>query len=425
MAARIVRQRGNRITIQVEVTLGDSMLQTEEGIQRATNEVGRVATHRALERFDTDGSPIEVAGVRMTSKGRQPKHYQTPYGEVTVARHVYQTSQGGKTYCPLDQRARVVVASTPLFAKQVCWKYSQMSAGAVVRDLEENHGRHVTQAFVQDLAQAVSAVAEVKEQRWSYEVPKLEKPVRTIAIGMDGTCLLYYEGGKRQAMVGTISLYDRRGERLHTIYIGASPEYGKERFLERMRREVERVKAQYPRAYRMGVADGASENWKFLEPHTEAQLIDFWHAAEYLGRASWAVHARDEEAREAWLEDRCHELKHKRGAAKRLCRELEGVLAGKVPKRYRGALEEAVRYFGNHGSKMDYWKHTAEGRPIGSGVTEAACKVLVKQRLCGAGMRWKEQGARIVLTLRSLTTTEGRWGQFWRKVDQYGFTLAS
>ena len=27
--------------------------------------------------------------------------------------------------------------------------------------------------------------------------------------------------------------------------------------------------------------------------------------------------------------------------------------------------------------------------PIGSGVTEAACKTLIKQRFCLAGMRWK------------------------------------
>jgi hypothetical protein len=33
------------------------------------------------------------------------------------------------------------------------------------------------------------------------------------------------------AMTGTISLYDKNGERLHTIYVGAAPEYGKQHFL--------------------------------------------------------------------------------------------------------------------------------------------------------------------------------------------------
>ncbi len=58
-------------------------------------------------------------------------------------------------------------------------------------------------------------------------------------------------------------------------------------------------------------------------------------------------------------------------------------------------------------------------------MTEAACKTLVKQRLCHSGMRWKEAGAQAVLSLRGLTHTDARWGQFWRKLDQYGFDLAA
>jgi len=68
---------------------------------------------------------------------------------------------------------------------------------------------------------------------------------------------------------------------------------------------------------------------------------------------------------------------------------------------------------------MSYPKFLAEHLPIGSGVTEAACKTLVKQRLCALGMRWKNKGAGIVLSLRALTQTVGRWTQFWEKIDQF------
>jgi hypothetical protein len=34
----------------------------------------------------------------------------------------------------------------------------------------------------------------------------------------------------REAMTGSLSLYDKHGERLHTIYVGAAPEYGKKTF---------------------------------------------------------------------------------------------------------------------------------------------------------------------------------------------------
>ena len=69
---------------------------------------------------------------------------------------------------------------------------------------------------------------------------------------------------------------------------------------------------------------------------------------------------------------------------------------------------------------MDYAMHTEKNLPIGSGVTEAACKTLVKQRLCGSGMRWKDQGAKVILSLRALVQSKGRWQQFWSKIDQYG-----
>jgi hypothetical protein len=69
---------------------------------------------------------------------------------------------------------------------------------------------------------------------------------------------------------------------------------------------------------------------------------------------------------------------------------------------------------------MDYATQIANCLPIGSGVTEAACKTLVKQRLCGSGMRWKNKGARVILSLRALIQSKGRWQQFWSKIDQFG-----
>jgi hypothetical protein len=79
-----------------------------------------------------------------------------------------------------------------------------------------------------------------------------------------------------------------------------------------------------------------------------------------------------------------------------------------------------MRYFANHLHQMDYKRYQDMGWPIGSGVTEAACKTLVKQRLCRSGMRWKEDGAQMILSLRALLLTPTRWDQFWPKLEQYG-----
>ena len=73
----------------------------------------------------------------------------------------------------------------------------------------------------------------------------------------------------------------------------------------------------------------------------------------------------------------------------------------------------------------DFSQRVAAHEPIGSGVTEAACKVIVKQRLCGSGMKWKEAGAAAVLSLRCLSYTRERWGQFWSKIDRWGFPVAA
>jgi hypothetical protein len=155
------------------VKLEESLLESEEKILAALNEAGMLATVQALKRFDTDGTPIEVGGSRWTSKGQEPKAYQTPYGEVDVARHGYQTAAaGGKTYCPLDRAARIVVTSTPKFAKQVAGKFAQGSSVAVQRDLAENHGRVVARAYVQHVAEAVGAVVQAKEETWHYCNPE-------------------------------------------------------------------------------------------------------------------------------------------------------------------------------------------------------------------------------------------------------------
>ena len=55
---------------------------------------------------------------------------------------------------------------------------------------------------------------------------------------------------------------------------------------------------------------------------------------------------------------------------------------------------------------MQYAQALKSNYPIGSGVTEAACKTLVTQRMKCAGMRWNINGGQGVLTARSLIQSE-------------------
>src|SRR5436309_3666639 len=149
MSATITARTPTSFTVKVEVPYNDSMLDFEETLQRRLNEAGVLGTAEGLKQFDTDGSPITVGSVKLTTKGPIEKDYQTPYGVATLARHVYQSPQGGPTYCPLDRDARIVVTSTPRFAKILAHTYAQVSSPRLQIDLEENHGRAVCCCLLQ------------------------------------------------------------------------------------------------------------------------------------------------------------------------------------------------------------------------------------------------------------------------------------
>lgn len=411
-------------TLEVRIDISGPLLEAEEKIQAALNEAGVVATGEALKRFDTDGSAILTGAIKWTSKGQEEKNYQSPYGVTRVARHVYQTSEGGKTYCPLEREARIVASSTPRFARMVSHKVAHTPITAVQEDLEQNHGRHLSRTFIHEITDTVGSIAQAKEEDWRYETPRLDCAIASVAIGMDGSCMLTCEDGWREAMTGTIGLYDLAGKRRHTIYIGAAPEYGKATFIERMEREIAHVKRLYPKAKYVGIADGAKCNWDFLERHTDIQVLDFWHATQYLASVAQSAFPHDAAERESWLDAQCHDLKHYPGAVERILAEVEETLPQTSSRAAREAMRNTAAYFRRHRHQMDYADYRIDRLPIGSGVTEAACKTLVKHRLCASGMRWKEHGAGIVLSLRALVLTSQRWEQFWQKISQYGFALA-
>jgi len=116
-------------------------------------------------------------------------------------------------------------------------KCALLNSISAQKDLSDNHGRPVSRCYLQDVAQDVAAIAKAKDEHLSYARPELPARVATVGLGIDGTCMLFCEDGFRQAMVGTISLFDNTGEQLHTVCLGSPPEYGKEQFYERMERD--------------------------------------------------------------------------------------------------------------------------------------------------------------------------------------------
>jgi hypothetical protein len=152
--------------------------------------------------------------------------------------------------------------------------------------------------------------------------------------------------------------------------------------------------------------------------------LDFYHASEYVGKAAAVMFkgAKKKAEREAWLENQLHQLKHKQGAASRLLSVLEEYVSTTLLKNAEDAktILATITYLQNQKGRMQYAYSVARNWPIGSGVTEAVCKTLIKHRLCKSGSRWKDAGALAVLSIRGLRLTPGRWQEFWQNIDQYG-----
>jgi len=86
----------------------------------------------------------------------------------------------------------------------------------------------------------------------------------------------------------------------------------------------------------------------------------------------------------------------------------------RISKGRRKDLEGEIVFFQRNNARMNYHEHIANGWSIGSGPVEAACKTIVKARLCQSGMRWSRQGGRNILALRVLNRSN-QWAQAWKQ----------
>jgi hypothetical protein len=167
----------------------------------------------------------------------------------------------------------------------------------------------------------------------------------------------------------------------------------------------------------IAISDGGNGLEDFLRvnfPQVEEVILDFYHAAEYLGKIGRAWHPTDEDASKAWSENWCHDLKHEGGEA--VLARLRDVATQGVSNAVRVRLEEAITYFENQKHRMDYPKYRAKGWQIGSGPVESACKTVIGMRMKQGGMRWRTAGAEQVSHIRALFRSEkGQWDAFWQR----------
>lgn len=165
----------------------------------------------------------------------------------------------------------------------------------------------------------------------------------------------------------------------------------------------------------IAVTDGGNGLEEALQRHLADNLttiLDWYHAVEHLGDFAKAWHERDEPARHAWQNEATTILYEQGGSAL-----LAHLRALDLPAGTSATVQEELRkllgYFSNNEHRTDYPRYRANGWDIGSGPTEAGCKI-IGERLKGSGMRWVEDGAATVATLRALYVSGGIvWDGFW------------
>jgi hypothetical protein len=153
------------------------------------------------------------------------------------------------------------------------------------------------------------------------------------------------------------------------------------------------------------VADGAAWIWKLIQHHFPyaVQIVDWYHAVEYLAPIAHAAFGEDSPEANQWLKATRTNLWngqiHKVIAA---CRELEDHAQA------RTFAQKAITYYTNNGKRMDYARLRAAGYQVGSGTVESGCKQIATQRLKRAGARWTEEGARYTAKARAAWLS-GQW----------------
>lgn len=181
---------------------------------------------------------------------------------------------------------------------------------------------------------------------------------------------------------------------------------------ERLRRAA--IARGFGRAGRVvAVTDAGNGLEAGLRRHFDAGLLcvlDWYHAAEHLHAYAAAAWPADPPGARAWAETATGVLSDRGGAG------LLGWLDGQALPG-GAAADEALRllvgYFTGAVHRTDYPAYRAAGLDIGSGPTEAGCKV-VGSRLKGSGMRWTEGGAAAVAALRAVYQTgPAYWDGLW------------
>lgn len=156
----------------------------------------------------------------------------------------------------------------------------------------------------------------------------------------------------------------------------------------------------------VSVNDGAAWIWAivFMCFARCVQILDWWHAVQYLWVIAGVAFGQDTLQAAAWVNYQKQLLAQSN--LRQVLHNVRSLFPHGQP--LPDPVRKAVLYLFHNRWRMRYREYRRAGCPIGSGTVESACKVVVQQRMKQAGMQWSRTGAQAMLALRCALLSD-RW----------------
>jgi hypothetical protein len=414
--------------INVEPTPATTMA-FEGALSRLLREVGRRIMAWVLNRLEPDAeapSRVVFEGRPYRRRRKHPHEMGTLFGPVTLWRRLYEPcGRRGRSIHPLELRLGIEAGlATPALAERAGHWATDHTQNEVLAIVERDHGVSWSCTSLRKLLGSVRAgMAPHREEtqvdrvvHWIEQARASRGRFRpTLSVGRDGIFVPLREGVAQEGATATVSVLDRRGKRVGTVYLGQMPESGQgtltaqltgllQAILRRVDSQLLRLayvsdEGHHPRMYYRQVLQPMVDPrrpWRRLE---WIRIVDFYHVCGYVPQLADAIFGAGD-ATQAWAKAMRQVLKTKADGAARVLKSASAL------RRCRGLCgqaklyNQAYRYLKKRTQWMRYQSSQRQKLPRGSGITEAACKVVFTQRLKRSGMSWTIAGGPVILDLR-------------------------
>jgi hypothetical protein len=407
--------------------------QLEKDLQTALDQAGREILEEELNHVEAADKQQAAPKVRYHKatyriNKRTKARIATSFGDITVWSYYYLNEEDGEPGLhPLHVQLGIVAGATSVLAERAARWAVDHSQREVRQLLTAEHGlrwsndrlRRVLREFRRLVVQFRAEVQAARLLQWLAEADRSRGRNRPVlAVGRDGVMVPMRAGGSYQeASAGTVSVYDRGKKRLGTVYVGQMPESHQLAMTQELTDLVKAVLRDWtgptPRLVYVTDKGKAQDDYyrRVLKPMRNPRnpqqrlawdwVLDFFHACGYVGKLSEALFGKSSKESQQWFGRMRHWLRDRdRGVTQILRSAMQHYNRRKLSHAEEEEFWKAYRYLRNHSRLMNYALHRRQGLPIGSGVTEAACKTVFTQRLKRSGMRWGNEFGQVIVDLR-------------------------